>query len=95
LQGRKKNASASGVTVGGVAGAAAQAQLQAAAKKDSTHNDFYRFQQRESRRNGGCWLWWVLARVVVGAGAAGLLAVLLQIIGPCVTASIARLLPTS
>ena len=60
LQGRKKNASASGVTVGGVAGAAAQAQLQAAAKKDSTHNDFYRFQQRESRRNGGCW--------VLGAG---------------------------
>ena len=54
LQGRKKNASATGVTVGGVAGAAAAAQLQAATKKDATHADFYRFQQREHRRNGGC-----------------------------------------
>ncbi|EFN54303.1 hypothetical protein CHLNCDRAFT_53102 [Chlorella variabilis] len=49
--GRKKNASATGVTVGGVAGAAAAAQLQAATKKDATHADFYRFQQREHRRN--------------------------------------------
>ncbi len=51
-QGRKKNASASGVTVAGVAGAAAAAQLAEKAKKDHTHADFYRFQQREKRRNG-------------------------------------------
>ena len=54
VQGRKKNASASGVTVGGVAGAAAQAQLQAAEKKDNTHAAFYRFQQRDTRRSGEC-----------------------------------------
>ncbi|GAB4821958.1 hypothetical protein N2152v2_009004 [Parachlorella kessleri] len=48
-KGRKKNAGASGVTVAGVAGAAAQAQ--AAAKKDQVHSDFYRFQQREKRRS--------------------------------------------
>ena len=52
LQGRKKNASASGVTVAGVASAAAAAQLAEKAKKDHTHADFYRFQQREKRRNG-------------------------------------------
>lgn len=51
MQGRKKNASASGVTVAGVASAAAQSQ--AVAKKDATHADFYRFQQREKRRSGG------------------------------------------
>ncbi|KAI7841347.1 hypothetical protein COHA_004965 [Chlorella ohadii] len=50
-KGRKKNASASGVTVAGVAGAAAAAQLAEKAKKDHTHADFYRFQQREKRRN--------------------------------------------
>lgn len=37
------------MTVAGVAGAAAAAQ--AAAKKDQTHSDFYRFQQREKRRS--------------------------------------------
>lgn len=51
VQGRKKNASATGVTVAGVASAAAQAQ--AVAKKDTTHANFYRFQQREKRRSGG------------------------------------------
>jgi hypothetical protein len=54
LQGRKKNASATGVTVAGVASAASAAQLQAAKKTDPSHTDFYRFQQREQRRNGGC-----------------------------------------
>lgn len=38
------------MTVAGVAGAAAQAQ--AANKKEAVHSDFYRFQQREKRRNG-------------------------------------------
>ena len=52
-QGRKKNASASGVTVAGVAGTAAAAQLAEKAKKDTSHSDFYRFQQREKRRDGG------------------------------------------
>lgn len=51
-QGRKKNASTTGVVVGGVAGAAAAAQLAAAKQKDPSHSDFYRFQQREQRRNG-------------------------------------------
>ena len=40
------------MTVGGVAGAAAAAQLAERAKRDATHSDFYRFQQREQRRNG-------------------------------------------
>ena len=64
LQGRKKNASASGVTVAGVAGAAAQAQ--AAAKKEATHTDFYRFQQREQRRSGErprCLFWLPASKV--------------------------------
>lgn len=49
-QGRKRNTSATGVTVAGVASAAAQAQ--AAAKQPAPFGDFYRFQKRENRRNG-------------------------------------------
>lgn len=47
-KGRKKNISATGVTVAGVAGAAAQAA--AKAKQPEVHRDFYRFQQRQTRR---------------------------------------------
>jgi gas vesicle protein len=46
------NASATGVTVGGVAGAAAAAQLAEKQKTSAAHPDFYRFQQREHRRSG-------------------------------------------
>jgi hypothetical protein len=48
-KGRKKNTSESGVTVGAVAAAAATAR--AAKKRPVEHTDFYRFQQREKRRN--------------------------------------------
>lgn len=48
-KGRKKNTSESGVTVGAVAAAAAAAR--AAKKRPVEHADFYRFQQREKRRN--------------------------------------------
>lgn len=48
-KGRKRNTSATGVTVAGVASAAAQAQ--AAAKVPAAFSDFYRFQQREKRRS--------------------------------------------
>lgn len=48
-KGRKKNASETGVTVGGVSGAAAQAA--ADKKSNAVFADFYRFQQRERRRN--------------------------------------------
>jgi RNA recognition motif-containing protein len=48
-KGRKKNTSESGVTVGAVAAAAAAAR--AAKKRPIEHADFYRFQQREKRRN--------------------------------------------
>ena len=68
-QGRKKNASASGVTVAGVASAAAAAQLAEKAKKDHTHADFYRFQQREKRRNGG-WLAGAEERAEMAGGGA-------------------------
>lgn len=49
-KGRKRNVGSTGVTVAGVAAAAAQAQ--AAAKQNAAFGDFYRFQQREKRRNG-------------------------------------------
>jgi hypothetical protein len=48
-KGRKKNTRESGVTVGAVAAAAATAR--AAKKRPVEHTDFYRFQQREKRRN--------------------------------------------
>lgn len=48
-KGRKKNAGEGGVTVGAVAAAAAGAR--AAKKRTIEHTDFYRFQQREKRRN--------------------------------------------
>jgi len=48
-KGRKKNTSGTGVTVGAVAAAAAAAR--AAKKRPVEHADFYRFQQREKRRN--------------------------------------------
>lgn len=48
------------MTVGGVAPAAAAAQLaersKKDAKRDATHADFYRFQQRDRRRSGELWL---------------------------------------
>lgn len=47
-KGRKKNASGTGVVVGAVAARAAQAI--AAKKQTAAHTDFYRFQQREKRR---------------------------------------------
>lgn len=48
-KGRKKNAGEGGVTVGAVAAAAAVAR--AAKKRTIEHTDFYRFQQRDKRRN--------------------------------------------
>lgn len=48
-KGRKKNTSDTGVTVGGVAAAAAVAR--AGQKRSLEHTDFYRFQQREKRRS--------------------------------------------
>ena len=48
-KGRKKNTSESGVTVGAVAAAAAVAR--AAKKRPAEYTNFYRFQQRDKRRN--------------------------------------------
>jgi len=50
VQGRKKTREGGAVVTGGVALAAAQAA--ADQKKAKRHADFYRFQQRDKRRNG-------------------------------------------
>jgi hypothetical protein len=54
-QGRKRAREAAGVSTvsGGVAQAAAQAAA-AGGSKGKQYEDFYRFQQRDKRRNGGC-----------------------------------------
>lgn len=49
-KGRKKNVSATGVTVGAVAANAALSRKEK--KQETVHTDFYRFQQRDRRRNG-------------------------------------------
>jgi hypothetical protein len=48
-KGRKKNTGEGGITVGAVAAAAAAAR--ASKKRTIEHTDFYRFQQRDQRRN--------------------------------------------
>lgn len=51
LQGRKKNSTATGVTVGGVAKASAAARAADPAKQSAAFSDFYRFQKRDQRRD--------------------------------------------
>jgi hypothetical protein len=51
-KGRKKNKDSGGTVVAGAA--AAIAAEQAANKKPQHLDDFYRFQSREKRRDGGC-----------------------------------------
>lgn len=52
-KGRKKNVDeASGITVGAVAPAAARTMLETRNAKETRHENFYKFQQREKRRSG-------------------------------------------